>query len=83
MLMDLNESITYCIWAKWGSFQQVHVLPFVTGLKGMYFLHIQLFCYCRDMVQRIEQLVAFGGFSDTKYLERTLAKEFIQLEEWY
>jgi len=45
--------------------------------------YIQLLWHCRDTAQRVEQLAAFGGFSDTKYLERTLAKEFNQLEEWY
>ncbi|KAG1326097.1 Anaphase-promoting complex subunit 4 [Cocos nucifera] len=34
-----------------------------------------------DTKQRVEQLVMFGGFSDTKFLERTLANEFSQLEQ--
>ncbi|XP_039115424.1 anaphase-promoting complex subunit 4 isoform X1 [Dioscorea cayenensis subsp. rotundata] len=34
-----------------------------------------------DTMQRVEQLVMFGGFSDTKLLTRTLAKEFNQLEQ--
>ncbi|KAK1291453.1 Anaphase-promoting complex subunit 4 [Acorus calamus] len=33
-----------------------------------------------DTMQRIEELVTFGGFSDTGYLRRSLAKEFEQLE---
>lgn len=33
-----------------------------------------------DTLQRIEELVRFGGFSDTEYLRRTFAKEFDQLE---
>ncbi|KAL5699236.1 Anaphase-promoting complex subunit 4 [Ranunculus cassubicifolius] len=33
-----------------------------------------------DTMQRLEELVQFGGFSDTNYLRRTLAKEFEQLE---
>lgn len=36
-----------------------------------------------DTMQRIEQLVEFGGFSDTKYLERTLANEFNQMENCF
>ncbi|XP_038979623.1 anaphase-promoting complex subunit 4 isoform X2 [Phoenix dactylifera] len=34
-----------------------------------------------DTKQRVEQLVMFGGFLDTKFLERTLANEFSQLEQ--
>lgn len=34
-----------------------------------------------DTMRQVEQLVAFGGFSDTKYLERTLSKEFHLLDE--
>ncbi|OVA10233.1 Anaphase-promoting complex subunit 4 [Macleaya cordata] len=33
-----------------------------------------------DTMQRVEELVQFGGFSDTEYLRKTLAKEFEQLE---
>lgn len=29
------------------------------------------------------ELAYFGGFSDSEYLKRTLAKEFQQLESWY
>lgn len=36
-----------------------------------------------DTMRQVEQLVAFGGFSDTKYLERSLVKEFSQLEECF
>ncbi|ONK69635.1 uncharacterized protein A4U43_C05F25140 [Asparagus officinalis] len=36
-----------------------------------------------DTMQRVEELVAFGGFSDTKFLHRTLAKEFNLLEECF
>ncbi|KAJ8472225.1 hypothetical protein OPV22_026568 [Ensete ventricosum] len=34
-----------------------------------------------DTMQRVEQLVMFGGYSDTKYLEKTLSDEFNQLEQ--
>ncbi|KAF8389342.1 hypothetical protein HHK36_026036 [Tetracentron sinense] len=33
-----------------------------------------------DTMQRVRELVQFGGFSDTEFLRRTLAKEFEQLE---
>ncbi|KAF5201447.1 Anaphase-promoting complex subunit [Thalictrum thalictroides] len=33
-----------------------------------------------DTEQRLQDLVQFGGFSDTEFLRRTLAKEFEQLE---
>ncbi|XP_057748583.1 anaphase-promoting complex subunit 4 [Arachis stenosperma] len=33
-----------------------------------------------ETMQRIRELVQFGGFSDTEYLRRTLAKEFQQME---
>lgn len=33
-----------------------------------------------DTVHRLQELVQFGGFSDTDYLRRSLAKEFEQLE---
>lgn len=33
-----------------------------------------------DTVQRVRELVHFGGFSDFDYLRRTLAKEFQQME---
>ncbi|XP_031391478.1 anaphase-promoting complex subunit 4 isoform X1 [Punica granatum] len=33
-----------------------------------------------ETTQRIKELIQFGGFSDAKYLQRTLAKEFLQLE---
>lgn len=33
-------------------------------------------------MQQIEQLVMFGGYSDTKYLEKTLSDEFNQLDQW-
>lgn len=36
-----------------------------------------------ETMHRVEQLVAFGGFADTKYLERTLTKEFSQLEDCF
>lgn len=35
------------------------------------------------MKQRVRELAHFGGFSDSEYLKRTLAKEFLQLECWY
>ncbi|CAI8618141.1 unnamed protein product [Vicia faba] len=33
-----------------------------------------------ETAERVRELVQFGGFSDTEYLRRTLAKEFQQLE---
>ncbi|XP_077238290.1 transducin/WD40 repeat-like superfamily protein isoform X2 [Tasmannia lanceolata] len=33
-----------------------------------------------DTMQRVEELVKFGGFSDTEYLRRSLATEFNQME---
>ncbi|GKV41272.1 hypothetical protein SLEP1_g48828 [Rubroshorea leprosula] len=33
-----------------------------------------------DTMQRVRELVDFGGFSDCEYLRRTLAKEFQQME---
>ncbi|XP_065879836.1 anaphase-promoting complex subunit 4 [Euphorbia lathyris] len=33
-----------------------------------------------ETMQRVKELVQFGGFSDTEYLKRTLAKEFQQME---
>ncbi|OIW20892.1 hypothetical protein TanjilG_24970 [Lupinus angustifolius] len=33
-----------------------------------------------ETMQRVRELVQFGGFSDTEYLRRTLAKEFQQME---
>ncbi|CAL1372682.1 unnamed protein product [Linum trigynum] len=33
-----------------------------------------------ETMQRVQDLVQFGGFSDTEYLRRTLAKEFQQME---
>ncbi|KAK9097889.1 hypothetical protein Syun_024934 [Stephania yunnanensis] len=33
-----------------------------------------------DTTQRIEELVQFGGFSDSSFLSRTLSKEFEQME---
>lgn len=37
----------------------------------------------RDTMRRIEELVKFGGFTDTEYLRRSLAREFEQLCERY
>ncbi|XP_010259823.1 PREDICTED: anaphase-promoting complex subunit 4 [Nelumbo nucifera] len=34
-----------------------------------------------ETMQRVNELVKFGGFSDTRYLQRTLAKEFEQMEQ--
>ncbi|TVU28877.1 hypothetical protein EJB05_20413 [Eragrostis curvula] len=34
-----------------------------------------------DTTKYIEQLVVFGGFTDTQFLERSLAKQFNELEE--
>ncbi|KAF9614456.1 hypothetical protein IFM89_018692 [Coptis chinensis] len=36
-----------------------------------------------DTLQKLQELVQFGGFSDTEFLRRTLAKEFEQLEYRY
>ncbi|XP_020574518.1 anaphase-promoting complex subunit 4-like [Phalaenopsis equestris] len=36
-----------------------------------------------DTTKQIEELVAFGGFSDTGFLERTLSMEFNQLEQCF
>ncbi|XP_057419875.1 anaphase-promoting complex subunit 4 [Lotus japonicus] len=33
-----------------------------------------------ETMERVRELVQFGGFSDTEYLRRTLAKEFQQME---
>ncbi|EEF37696.1 Anaphase-promoting complex subunit, putative [Ricinus communis] len=33
-----------------------------------------------ETMQRVKELVQFGGFSDCKYLQRTLAEEFQQME---
>ncbi|CAN0852724.1 Anaphase-promoting complex subunit 4 [Linum grandiflorum] len=33
-----------------------------------------------ETMQRVQELVHYGGFSDTEYLRRTLAKEFEQME---
>ncbi|KAG9455951.1 hypothetical protein H6P81_000459 [Aristolochia fimbriata] len=35
----------------------------------------------QDTMQRVEELVKFGGFSDTEYLHRTLTKEFEEMED--
>ncbi|XP_068652072.1 anaphase-promoting complex subunit 4 [Aristolochia californica] len=35
----------------------------------------------QDTMQRVEELVKFGGFSDTEYLQRTLTKEFEEMED--
>ncbi|XP_020541301.1 anaphase-promoting complex subunit 4 isoform X2 [Jatropha curcas] len=40
----------------------------------------QLLPYNRETMQRVKELVQFGGFSDSEYLRRTLAKEFQQME---
>lgn len=34
-------------------------------------------------MQRVKELVQFGGFSDCNYLQRTLLKEFQQMEARY
>ncbi|KAJ6364110.1 hypothetical protein OIU76_029119 [Salix suchowensis] len=34
-----------------------------------------------ETMQRVKELVQFGGFSDCDYLQRTLAKEFQQMED--
>jgi hypothetical protein len=39
--------------------------------------------YFRETMQRVKELVQFGGFSDCEYLQRTLAKEFQQMEDRY
>ncbi|GLT69895.1 hypothetical protein SLA2020_420080 [Shorea laevis] len=40
----------------------------------------QLLSYNRDTMQRVRELLHFGGFSDCEYLQHTLAKEFQQME---
>ena len=34
-------------------------------------------------MRRVKELVQFGGFSDCEHLQRTLAKEFQQMESRY
>ncbi|CAM0943614.1 unnamed protein product [Alopecurus aequalis] len=41
----------------------------------------QIFDWDIDTARRVEQLVVFGGFTDTQFLERSLAKQFSELEE--
>ncbi|XP_047326968.1 anaphase-promoting complex subunit 4 [Impatiens glandulifera] len=36
-----------------------------------------------ETVERLKELVVFGGFSDTNFLQRTLAKEFMQMESCF
>lgn len=36
--------------------------------------------FFRETMQRVKELVQFGGFSDSEYLRRTLAKEFQEME---
>ncbi|KAL0310674.1 UNVERIFIED_CONTAM: Anaphase-promoting complex subunit [Sesamum angustifolium] len=43
----------------------------------------QLLPFSRETKQRVRELVHFGGFSDSDYLKRTLAKEFQQLESCF
>lgn len=49
------------------------------NLKTMKFA----FNYFRETVRRVRELVQFGGFSDCEHLQRTLAKEFQQMESRY
>lgn len=39
--------------------------------------------FVRETMQRVKELVHFGGFLDCEYLRRTLAKEFQQMESRY
>ncbi|XP_044953837.1 anaphase-promoting complex subunit 4 isoform X2 [Hordeum vulgare subsp. vulgare] len=41
----------------------------------------QIFEWDIDTAKHVEQLVVFGGFTDTQFLERSLAKQFSELEE--
>uniref|UniRef100_A0ACD5YXG0 Uncharacterized protein n=1 Tax=Avena sativa TaxID=4498 RepID=A0ACD5YXG0_AVESA len=41
----------------------------------------QIFEWDIDTARHVEQLVVFGGFTDTQFLERSLAKQFSELEE--
>ncbi|KAM0874715.1 hypothetical protein ACQ4PT_037261 [Festuca glaucescens] len=41
----------------------------------------QIFEWDIDTARQVEQLVVFGGFTDTQFLERSLAKQFSELEE--
>ncbi|GAA0164098.1 hypothetical protein LIER_19814 [Lithospermum erythrorhizon] len=36
-----------------------------------------------ETMQRVKELVLFGGFSDTEYLKRTMGKEFQQMESCF
>ncbi|XP_074564602.1 anaphase-promoting complex subunit 4 [Curcuma longa] len=36
-----------------------------------------------EIMERLEELVIFGGYSDTKYLERNLLNEFNQMEQCF
>lgn len=39
--------------------------------------------YFRETLLRVRELVQLGGFQDCEYLQRTLAKEFQQMESRY
>jgi hypothetical protein len=52
---------------------------FVVMFSGIsYFCSTWIF---RDTARHVEQLVVFGGFTDTQFLERSLVKQFNELEE--
>lgn len=41
----------------------------------------QIFEWDMDTTRHVEKLVVFGGFTDTQFLERSLVKQFTELEE--
>lgn len=61
-------------------------------LSGRFFVHHQCCFYFkknrllssfRETLQRVKELVHFGGFSDCNFLRRTLVEEFKQMESRY
>ena len=69
------------------SIMHVHIFGFMHDCKcwctsEVTFLNVCKF-YFRETMQRVKELVQFGGFSDCEYLQRTLAKEFQQMEDRY
>lgn len=59
------------------------VLKFVFGTPFWIFKHYGVSKFFRETMQRVKELVQFGGFSDCGYLQRTLAKQFHQMESRY
>ena len=52
-------------------------------LESQFDVSVYVAKFLRETMQRVKELVQFGGFSDCEYLQRTLAKEFQQLEFRY